>query len=71
MQGKSLLKVTRSTILLYNHNRKKSSSPPFLISGWASKYEAPHILRDLLLLSRSIAIHINITEVHLRLKAGE
>ena len=58
-------------MLLYNHNCKKCFSPPFLISGWASKYEAPHILPAPLLLSRSVAIHINITKVHLRLKARE
>ena len=58
-------------MLQYNHNRKKFFSPPFLISGWASKYEVPHILPAPLLLLRSIAIHINITEVHLRLKARE
>ena len=58
-------------MLLYNHNRKQFFFTPFLISGWANKYEASHILPAPLSLSRLIAIHINITEVHLHLKARE
>ena len=44
-----LLKVATSTMLLHNHNHRKNLSPPFLISGWASRCRAAQILPYLLL----------------------